>query len=103
MQRVKKGDNVIVIAGKDKGKKGEVLVSFPREQRVVVKGINLVKKSVKKTKEHPQGGFVEIEAPIHVSNVMPFCPKCSKGVRIGYVIQDGVKKRVCKKCGHKFD
>ncbi len=103
MQKIKKGDQVIVIAGKDKGKKGEVLVSFPSINKAVVKGINIVKKTVKKSKQHQQGGFVEVEAPIHISNLMLFCPKCGRGVRTRVLLGDNLKVRVCKKCGNKFE
>jgi len=103
MQRIRKGDTVIVISGKDKGKKGEVLVSYPSRMKAIVKGINLVKKSIKKSKEHPQGGFVERENLIHMSKLMLFCPKCGKGVKVGFIMDGDVKKRVCKKCGYKFD
>ncbi|MEJ5283828.1 MAG: 50S ribosomal protein L24 [Brevinematia bacterium] len=103
MQKIKKGDNVVVIAGKDKGKKGEVLKCFPQIDKAIVKGVNLVRKAIKKSKEHPNGGFVEIEKPIHVSNLMLFCPKCGKGVRVGIALDKDKKVRVCKKCGNKFE
>ena len=104
MTKVRKGNTVIVIAGKDKGKKGEVIGTNPDDNKVVVKGLNIVKKSVKKSSERQAGGFTEIEAPIHASNVMMFCPKCNKGVRIGFVTEkNGTKVRACKKCGQKFE
>lgn len=104
MNRIKKGLNVEVTTGKDKGKKGEVIRVLPKKSRVTVKGVNLVKKTVKKSKENPSGGFIEIEASLNVSNVMPFCPKCNKGVRVGVVeTPKGGKVLVCKKCGHKFE
>jgi large subunit ribosomal protein L24 len=103
MERIKKGDQVIVIAGKDKSKKGEI-IRVDKNKGLIVKGINIVKKSVKKSKEKPSGGFIEIEAPIHVSNAMLFCAKCGKGIRAALQIQqNGDKKRLCKKCGHKFE
>ncbi len=103
MQKIKKGDTVVVIAGKDKGKKGEVLRSFPKTDKLIVKGVALVKKSVKKTKENPNGGYIEIEKPIHKSNVMLFCPKCGRGVRVGISLEKDKKIRICKKCGNKFE
>lgn len=104
MEKVRKGDQVVVIAGRDKKKKGEVIKVTEKDKAVIVKGINTVKKAVKKSKEHPSGGFVELESPLAVSNVMVFCPKCSKGVRIGILAEKGGKKiRVCKKCNHKFE
>ena len=101
--KIKKKDQVLIIAGKDKGKKGEVIESLPIKEKVMVKGINLVKKHVKKSKENPSGGFVEVEAMLSASNVMLFCPKCNKGVRISIIDDNGAKKRVCKKCNHKFE
>ena len=104
MEKIKKGDQVQIIAGKDKGKKGEVIRSIPKKDRIVVKGVNVVKKSVKKSKENSAGGYIEVEAAMHASNMMLFCPKCNKGVRVGIVLSDkGDKNRVCKKCGHKFE
>jgi large subunit ribosomal protein L24 len=104
MEKVRKGDQVVVIAGKDKKKKGEVIKVTETDKAIIVKGINTIKKSVKKSKEHPSGGFVELEAPVAISNVMVFCPKCSKGVRVGFIAEKGGKKvRVCKKCSHKFE
>lgn len=104
MEKVRKGDQVSVIAGKDKGKKGEVIRSITADKRVIVKGVNLIKKSVKKSKEKPQGGYIEVEASIDASNVMLICPKCGKGVRVGLkILENGDKKRVCKKCEHKFE
>ena len=104
MEKIKKGDQVTVISGRDKGKKGEVLSVSNKKKGLVVKGVNLVKKSVKKSKEKPSGGFIEVEALIDKSNVMMVCPKCGKGVRIGaYINEKGEVKRICKKCGYKFE
>lgn len=104
MQKIRKKDQVIVIAGRDKGKKGEVVTSLLNEDTLVVKGVNLVKKSVKKSKENPSGGYVEVESSINKSNVLLFCPKCNKGVRVNVVVTDkGEKTRTCKKCNHKFE
>ena len=96
---VKKGDEVIVIAGKDKGKQGKVLSASPKNEKVVVEGIGMVKRHTKTKKKLPQGGIIEKEAPIHVSNVMPYCSACKKGVRVAHVIENGKKIRVCRKCG----
>lgn len=104
MEKIRKGDSIVVIAGKDVGKKGEVIQVLPEDTRIVIKGINMVKKAVKKSKEKPAGGFIEIEAAMNRSNVMVQCPKCNKGVRVGIKVNDkGEKSRVCKKCNHKFD
>lgn len=100
---VKKGDRVVVIAGKDKGKTGEVLSASPKEQRVVVQGVNLVKKHRKPTQAHP-GGIVEQEAAIHVSNVAHIDPKDDKPTRVGVkVLDDGRKVRVAKRSGEIID
>ena len=101
---VKKEDKVIVISGKDKGKKGRIIAAYPRENRVLVEGINMVKKHQKPTQQAPQGGIVEIEAPIHVSNVMHIDPKSGKVTRVGYKILDNGKKvRVAKRSGEIID
>lgn len=101
---VKKGDTVIVIAGKDKGKKGRVLASYPKKDRVLVEGINLVKKHTRPSQSNPQGGIVTQEAPIHVSNVSLIDPKSGKPTRIGYTVLDnGTKVRVAKKSGEVID
>lgn len=100
---VKKGDNVVVISGKDKGKKGVILESFPKKDRVLVEGVNIVKKHAKPSQENPQGGIINREAPIHVSNVMPLDPKSGEPTRVGYKVVDGTKVRVAKKSGEQLD
>jgi len=101
---VKKDDTVMVITGKDKGKKGRVIVAYPRENRVLVEGINMVKKHTKPSPKHPQGGIVEQEAPIHVSNVMLIDPKTGLPTRVGYkVLDNGKKVRVAKRSGEIID
>ncbi|ALC83344.1 MULTISPECIES: 50S ribosomal protein L24 [Bacillus] len=100
---VKKGDKVVVISGKDKGKEGVILASFPKKERVLVEGVNIVKKHSKPTQANPQGGILNQEAPIHVSNVMPIDPKSGKGTRVGYKTEDGKKVRVAKKSGQVLD
>lgn len=96
---VKKGDEVIVIAGKDKGKTGKVIQVIPSQDKVIVEGIAVVKRHTKPSQKMPQGGIIEKEAAIHVSNVMPFCSNCKKGVRVAHSIENGKKIRVCRKCG----
>ncbi|MGB3988370.1 MAG: 50S ribosomal protein L24 [Minisyncoccales bacterium] len=96
--RIKKGDIVMVIAGKDKGKKGKILQALPSDKRIVIENVNLRKKSVKARKGGEKGQIVEFPAPIDVSNAMIFCPKCQKAVRVGYLFKDGKKVRICKKC-----
>jgi large subunit ribosomal protein L24 len=100
---VKKGDKVMVISGKDKGKQGVVLASYPKKDRVLVEGVNVVKKHSKPSQANPQGGILNQEAPIHVSNVMPLDPKSGEPTRVGYKVVDGKKVRVAKKSGETLD
>jgi large subunit ribosomal protein L24 len=100
---VKRGDRVRVITGKDKGKEGKVLRAFPEKQRVLVEGVNIIKKHARPTQKSPQGGIREIEGSVHVSNVMLVCPSCSEPTRVGHFREDGVRLRVCKKCGKQVE
>ncbi len=101
---VKKGDSVVITAGKDKGKRGNVLQAMPKEDKLIVEGVNVIKRHSKPNKANPQGGIIEREAAIHASNAMPYCTKCGKGVRITKkVLSDGSKVRSCAKCGEVFD
>ncbi|MEH7386622.1 50S ribosomal protein L24 [Bacillus sp. JJ1521] len=100
---VKKGDKVQVISGKDKGKQGVILESYPKKDRVLVEGVNIVKKHSKPSQANPQGGIISQEAPIHVSNVMPLDPKSSTPTRVGYKVVNGKKVRVAKKSGEVLD
>ncbi len=101
---VKKEDTVIVITGKDKGKKGRVIAAYPRENRVLIEGVNMIKKHAKPSQANPQGGIITQEAPIHVSNVMLVDPKSGKPTRVGYkVLDNGKKVRVAKKSGEVID
>ena len=93
---VKKGDTVQVMSGKDKGKQGVILKAMPSKNRVVVEGVNVMKKHAKPSQANPQGGILEIEAPIHVSNVMPLDPKTGKPTRVGFKVVDGKKVRGAK-------
>ncbi|WP_462412565.1 50S ribosomal protein L24 [Neobacillus sp. Marseille-QA0830] len=93
---VKKGDKVRVISGKDKGKTGVILSAYPKDNRVIVEGVNIVKKHSKPSQVNPQGGIVSFEAPIHVSNVMPIDPKTGNPSRVAYKEVDGKKVRVAK-------
>ncbi|GIV81003.1 MAG: 50S ribosomal protein L24 [Anaerolineae bacterium] len=107
MQRIKKGDTVEVIAGKDKGVRGAVLRVIPKENRVVVERVNVVKKHqspVRAGRGQVQPGIIEFEAPIHLSNVMLVCTQCNERTRVGYrITEDGMKVRVCRKCGADID
>ncbi|MFD0051572.1 50S ribosomal protein L24 [Actinomycetes bacterium NPDC127524] len=100
---VKKGDKVVVISGKDKGKQGVILEAFPKKNRVLVEGVNIVKKHSKPSQVNPQGGINSREAAIHVSNVMPLDPKSGNPTRVGYKMVDGNKVRVATKSGESLD
>ena len=100
---VKKGDKVMVISGKEKGKTGTIIAAFPKKDRVLVEGMNLVKKHMKPNQANPQGGIVSQEASIHVSNVMLIDPKSGEPTRVGYKVEDGKKVRVAKKSGETID
>ncbi|CAM3852168.1 50S ribosomal protein L24 [Cytobacillus oceanisediminis] len=100
---VKKGDKVMVISGKDKGKTGVILAAFPKQSRVLVEGVNIVKKHSKPSQMNPQGGIISQEAPVHVSNVMPVDPKSGEPTRVGYKTVDGKKIRVATKSGEVLD
>ena len=102
--QVKTGDRVMVIAGKDKGKVGNVKKTMPSESKVLVEGANMVTKAQKANPmANIQGGLVKMEAPIDNSNVMIVCPSCEKPTRVKHAIVDGKKVRVCKKCGEQLD
>ena len=102
--KIKKGDTVMVISGKNAGKKGMILDVVPRERKVLVEGVNMVKKHQKPTQAMPQGGIIDKEAPLHVSNVMLICNECNAPVRVGRKeAGDGSKVRYCKKCGNILD
>ena len=102
--KIKKGDYVIVLSGTDKGRKGEVLSVSPAEERVVVKGVRMVKRHVKPSQIDPDGGIKTFEAPIHVSNVAHIDPKDNVPTRVGFkTLKDGKKVRVAKKSGEVID
>ncbi|SFM41357.1 LSU ribosomal protein L24P [Gracilibacillus orientalis] len=100
---VKKDDKVQIISGKDKGKQGTVLAAFPKKDRVLVEGVNVVKKHAKPSQENPQGGILNQEATIHVSNVLPLDPKSGEPTRVGNEVRDGKKVRIAKKSGESLD
>lgn len=102
--KIRRDDTVLVIAGKDKGKTGKVRQSFPTEGRVIVDGINLVKRHMRPRGTVRQAGIIEREAPIRISNVMLICTKCSHPIRTGFrSLEDGTKVRVCRCCGEVID
>jgi large subunit ribosomal protein L24 len=96
--KIKTGDTVKVIAGKDRGKDGKVMKAYTRAKKVLIDNINMFKKHVKKTEQTPEGGLISVPRPLEISNVMLLCPKCKKPSRIGYRITDGKKERFCKSC-----
>jgi large subunit ribosomal protein L24 len=100
--KIKKGDQVLIISGKYRGKKGKVLRSFPKKGRITVEGINLSKKHQKPKKTRDKGQIVEMPSPINVSNVKLICPKCGKASRIGIKIIEDRKYRICKKCAKEI-
>ena len=96
---VRKGDTVVIIAGKDRGKSGKVLSVLRGERKVTVEKINIIKRHTKPNQQNRQGGILEREAPIHLSNVMVYCPTCQKPVRVGAkTLTDRSRVRVCRKC-----
>ena len=102
---VKTGDTVVVLSGKEKGKKGKILQVSPRERKVIIEGVNMCTKHVKPRRQGEAGGIVKAEAAMYACKVMPVCPKCGKPTRIGHkILEDGSKVRVCKNanCGEEF-
>ena len=97
---VKKGDNVVVLSGKDKGKQGKVLKSDPKAGKVIVEGVSVAMKHRKPRKQNEEGGIIKMETPIYACKVMLVCPKCDKPTRPAFrILEDGSKARVCRKCG----
>jgi large subunit ribosomal protein L24 len=103
--KIKKGDTVEVISGDDKGMRGEVHAAFPQEKRLIVSGVNMVKKHQRRTGNvRTQVGIIEREAPVRVPNVALVCPHCGKPTRVGYLVApDGTKSRVCRRCDEAID
>lgn len=97
--KIRKDDTVEVIAGKDKGKRGTVVRVISKKDAVIVSGVNIVKKAMKKRSQQDQGGIVEVEAPLNISNVGIVCKKCGRPVKVGYKMNGDKKVRVCRKCG----
>jgi large subunit ribosomal protein L24 len=102
--RIKRDDLVLVIAGKDRGKQGQVRQVFPRENRLVVQGVNMIKRHMRPRTMGTQAGIIEKEGPIHVSNVMLICKSCGKPTKVATRVRpDGVKTRICRLCGEDID
>lgn len=108
MSKIKIKDEVVVISGKDRGKQGKVIQILPKKDRLVVEGVNIIKRHVRPTQKGQRSGIVEGEAPIHSSNVMLICPRCGKKTRIGIMVSEQSsteekKLRFCKKCRETID
>ncbi len=102
--KIRKNDTVLVITGKDRGKKGKVRFAYPKENRLIIEGINMVKRHTKPAGEGRPGGIVEREAPISAANVMLFCGKCNHPSRVGFrFLNDGRKVRFCRACQEVID
>ncbi len=101
---LKKNDLVMVIAGKERGKSGRILRVFPRKKRVLIEKVNFIKRHSRPSGQMRQGGIIEKEAPIHISNVKVICEKCNLPIRVGKkILDDGKRVRACKKCGEVLD
>lgn len=100
---VKKGDTVVVLSGKDKGKQGKIIQAFPKKAQVIVEEVNKVKRHTKPSLKAPQGGIIQKEMPLNVCKVQLICPACNKPTRIAHKSVDGKNLRVCKKCGEVVD
>jgi len=96
--KIKKGDNILIIAGKDKGKSGKVIRSLPKDKKLLVEGLNLRKRHVRPKKQGEKGQIVQVPAPLDISNAKIICPKCGKATRVEYKIEGENKDRICKKC-----
>ena len=102
--KVRKNDTVQVLAGRERGKQGKVTRVIPREDRVVIEGVNIRKRHTKPRRQGEQGGVVEFPAPLHISNVAVVCAKCARPARVGFrILTDGTKVRVCKRCGEVIE
>lgn len=108
MNKIKVGDQVMVLSGKDRGRQGKVIEMIPKEGKLVVEGVNITKRHIRPTRRGQESGIVEREAPVYVSNVIIICPRCGKRTRVGMkIVKKALKKeeklRFCKKCGEIID
>lgn len=101
--KIKTNDNVKVLSGKDAGKTGKVIQVFPKEEKVVVEGVHIMKKNMKPNKKGEKGQKIELAGPVHMSKVALVCPKCNTATRVGYKTEGSDKKRVCRKCKELID
>jgi len=100
--KIKKGDKIKVIYGKDKGREGVAERVYPKGNKLLIQGINIYKKHIKKNEKIPQGGIVEVPRPLSAAKLMLICPKCGKTTRVGYAVEKGKKFRICKKCSNRI-
>lgn len=102
--KIRKNDTILIIAGKDSGKKGKVRQVFPREGKLIVEGFNMIKRHSRTKGQAKQGGIIQLEAPLDISNVMIICSKCGKPARVGFnILSDGKKVRICRNCAEALD
>jgi len=102
--KIRKEDNVLVIAGKDRGKKGKVRFVYPRQNRALIEGVNMIKTHSRARAQVRQAGIIEREAPVDISNLMIICTRCNKPVRVGFkLLEDGRKVRICRSCKEAID
>ena len=102
--KIRKNDTVLVIAGKDKGKKGKVRFAYPKDEQVIIEGVNFIKRHTRARGTVRQAGIIELEAPIHVSNVMLLCNKCNHPTSVSFhFLEDGGKVRICRRCHEVID
>ena len=104
MKKIRKNDEILVILGRDRGKKGKIQRSLPRDERLIVEGVNMIKRHMRPRGTVRQAGIIEREAPIHISNVLLICKKCNQPTRVGFrILEDKTKVRLCKRCGEVID
>jgi len=102
--KIRKNDTVLVIAGKDKGKTGKVRFAYPKDERIMIEGINFIKRHIRARGRVRQAGIIQLEAPVPVSNVMLLCSRCNRPTRVGFhFLEDGRKVRVCNRCSEVID
>lgn len=101
--KIKKGDNVLIISGKDRGKKGTIEKVFPKVNKITVIGVNIAKHHLKPSRKNPHGGIIDKLSPIDASNAMVICPRCSQPARVSFKITSGKKMRLCRKCKESLD
>jgi large subunit ribosomal protein L24 len=102
--KIRKNDTVLVIAGKDRGKKGKIRKALPKEDKIIVEGSNMIKRHSRAKGQARQAGIIELEAPMDISNVILICNKCNKPARVGFrFLSDGRKARICRACGEVID